>query len=78
MEPMCNDLVILSIIGQYNENANFISAVMCEKSKKPSFLTFFGPKRIPFHLKLPFLFRRTSYKQMGDYLVNLSFIGEVQ
>ena len=56
MEPMGNDLVIVNIIGHYNESANRISAVLCEKPEKPKFLTIFGPKRISFHLKLPFLF----------------------
>ena len=56
MKPMGDDLVILSIIGHHNEIANSISAVMCEKPEKPSFLTIFGPKRISFHLKVPFLF----------------------
>ena len=65
MEPMENDLAILSIIAHYNDIVNLISAVMCEIPEKPSFLTIFGPKRISFLQKLPFMFLVHLFRANG-------------
>ena len=54
MEPMENDLVILSIVGHYNEIVNLISAVMCEKSEKPSFFDVFWTETYSFSSKVAF------------------------
>ena len=37
MEPMGDNLVILSIIGHYNKISNRLSAVLCENPEKPIF-----------------------------------------
>ena len=49
-----------------------------DTSKKSFCRGFLSQNINSFHLKLPFLFRRTSEKQMGDYVVGLRIIGEVQ